>query len=99
MGQDHDNDGVSNGIEYFMGLSGSGFTVNPAIATTRAISWPKGASYTGIYGTHYAIETSADLSSWDPVPETSVTIDADSVDYTLPTTGPKGFARLKVTGP
>jgi autotransporter-associated beta strand protein len=99
MGQDHDNDGVGNGIEYFMGLSGSGFTATPAIATNLAISWPKGASYTGTYGTHYVIETSADLSIWDPVPETAVTIDADSVDYTLPTTGPKGFARLKVTGP
>jgi hypothetical protein len=57
------------------------------------------ANRPGNYLTHYVIETSADLSIWDLVPETSVTIDADSVDYTLPTTGPKGFVHLKVTGP
>ncbi|MEO7173817.1 autotransporter-associated beta strand repeat-containing protein, partial [Flavobacterium sp.] len=28
--QDHDNDGVKNGIEYFMGQTGSTFTANPA---------------------------------------------------------------------
>ncbi|MCX6879522.1 MAG: autotransporter-associated beta strand repeat-containing protein [Verrucomicrobia bacterium] len=99
MGQDHDFDGVSNGIEYFMGLSGSGFTANPAIAANGAISWPKGATYTGTYGTDYFVETSLDLSIWAPVPEANVAIDADSVDYVLHQTDPAKFARLKVTGP
>jgi hypothetical protein len=69
------------------------------VSTVEDIALPITLSGTDANGTHYVIETSADLSIWDPVPETSVTIDADSVDYTLPTTGPKGFARLKVTGP
>lgn len=99
MAQDHDNDGVDNGIEYFMGLNGNGFTAMPAMAANGAISWPKGASYTGTYGTHYVIQTSVNLTTWDDVPSGSVSIDADSVDYTLPKTGPTGYARLKVTGP
>lgn len=103
--QDHDNDGVSNGVEYFMGLSGNAFTANPGVdPSTRIVSWPKGASYTGTYGTHYAIQISSDLGIGDPwadVPIADVTIDGDSVDYDLDTApaGTRKFARLKVTGP
>jgi autotransporter-associated beta strand protein len=102
--QDHDGDGVPNGVEYFMGLSGSGFTANPAPNAFKVVSWPKGASYTGVYGTDYAIQVSSDLGIADPwtnVAESSLTIDSDSVDYDLDTApaGPRKFARLKVTGP
>ncbi len=102
--QDHDNDGVSNGVEYFMGLSGNGFTANPGPNASNVISWPKGASYTGIYGTHYSIQNSSDLGVRDPwtdVPLPNVTIDGNSVDYDLDTApaGSRKFSRLKVTGP
>lgn len=96
---DYDNDGVPNGVEYFMGNTTPGFTPNPAIGTNRTISWPVGASYTGTYGTDYRLETSADLVTWDPVPQNEVGIDSDSIDYTLPLDGPKKFVRLVVTGP
>jgi len=104
LDQDHDGDGVSNGVEYFMGLSGNGFTANPVPNASNVVSWPKGTTYNGIYGTDYAIQISTDLGVTDPwtnVPESNLTIDLDSVDYDLDTapTGPKKFVRLKVTGP
>ncbi len=99
INMDHDNDGVANGVEYFMGLSGSGFTSNPAVNGAGLVSWPKGASYTGTYGTDYVIQTSTNLGTWTDVPLGNVTIDSDSIDYTLPAGNPKQFARLKVTGP
>ena len=102
--QDHDGDGVPNGVEYFMGLSGSGFTSNPAPNASGLVSWPKGGSYSGAYGTDYAIQISSDLGISDPwtdVPVGNVIIDGDSVDYDLdtPPAGARKFARLKVTGP
>jgi len=103
LDQDHDGDGVPNGIEYFMGLSGNAFTANPTPNAAGTISWPIGAEYDGIYGTDYVIETSDDLAegNWQPVLETdpNLTIGASSIDYTLPTGEVKVFARLKVTGP
>jgi autotransporter-associated beta strand protein len=98
MDMDHDNDGVPNGIEYFMGESGSGFTANPGLDATKTIAWPKAAGYTGVYGTDYTVQTSADLSVWDDVPPGDVT-DANPLEYTLPTVAPIQFTRLKVTGP
>lgn len=104
ISQDHDGDGVPNGVEYFAGLSGSGFTTNPTPNASNVVSWPKGASYAGTYGTDFVIQISSDLGLTDPwtnVPSGNVTIDADSVDYDLDTTpaGTRKFARLVVTGP
>ena len=97
--QDHDNDGVDNGIEYFMGLSGTSFTANPALDASNKITWTMGDSYTGTYGTDYLVQTSSDLNTWDPVPEASVTINntapGKSLAYTLTGAG-KRFVRLKV---
>ncbi|MCW1922267.1 autotransporter-associated beta strand repeat-containing protein [Luteolibacter arcticus] len=99
MAMDHDHDGVANGIEYFMGVNGSAFTANPAMNAARLISWPKGAGYTGVYGTDYVVQTSINLTTWDDVLVGDVVIESDSVDYTLPTGGSPKFMRLKVTGP
>ena len=98
MGMDHDNDGVSNGIEYFMGLSGSAFTANPAPDAARKVSWPKGVGYTGVYGTDYVVQTSTNLAAWTDVPSGEVT-DGRPLEYTLPLDAVKKFVRLKVTGP
>lgn len=99
MDMDHDHDGVPNGIEYFMGQNGDGFTPSPVLAADGQISWPKDAYYSGSYGIDYVLETSPDLVIWTPVPVGNVAIDSDSVDYTLPHVAPKQFVRLKVTGP
>lgn len=102
---DHDNDGVSNGVEYFLGgnTDTTGFTPTPGVvntAGTLSITWTKAAGYTGVYGTDFVVETSSTLSgAWTT--ETlgvNVVITGNEVKYTFPA-GTKNFARLKVTGP
>ncbi len=94
--QDHDLDGLDNGAEYFMGATGSSFTANPGVVA-GTVTWPMGASYTGVYGTDYLIQTSANLTSWSLVPAGSLTISSGtSVSYTLPVGSPKLFTRLVV---
>ena len=103
---DHDNDGVPNGIEYFLGgasLNTTGFTALPSVvenAGVRSVTWTFGNGYTGTYGTNFRVETSPDLQNPWTV-ETlagNVTITGNQVKYTFPV-GTRGFARLVVTGP
>jgi len=115
LNEDHDGDGVANGVEYF--LSGNadttGFTPLP-ILTAGSITWPAAsinAGYAGVYDIHFTVETSETLEagSWVTAPlgtgAGTVSIpfatpaSIRNVKYTFPTTGPKKFARLKVTGP
>ncbi|MCW1925731.1 autotransporter-associated beta strand repeat-containing protein [Luteolibacter arcticus] len=104
MDLDHDNDGVDNGIEYFMGQTGSTFTANPAPAG-GIVTWPMGATYTGVYGTDYEVQYSTDLVFWTQAPigtgDNTVTVypgptPARSVAYDVPSGG-KSFVRLVVT--
>ncbi len=95
--EDHDGDGVPNGIEYFMGETGSGFTPGPAVDATAA-TWAMGASYPGTYEVDFIVQSSVDLVAWDDVPEAGVTFGPTSVSCALPP-GTVGFLRLKVTGP
>ena len=106
--QDHDNDGVPNGIEYFLGGSANttGFTPLPGVvdtAGTLSVTWTKAADYPGVYGTDYVVQTSTVLAadSWTNEPDTGdVSISGNNVTYTFPSFGPvKKFARLKVMGP
>ena len=108
---DHDNDGVSNGVEYFIGgPSGNttGFTALPGVTNTvgtLSVTWTMAASYTGAYLTDFVVETSETLTgTWvtesvSPTPGATVTITDDDVKYTFPAGPMKKFARLKVTGP
>ena len=110
MDQDHDNDGVLNGIEWFLGgnTNTTGPTTLPGVtntAGTLSVTWTKAADYTGTYGTDFIVETSSTLTgAWTPelatpTPGFTVTFPtATEVKFTFPT-GTKNFARLKVTGP
>jgi hypothetical protein len=102
---DHDNDGVSNGIEYFLGGNSntSGQTTLPGITNTNgtlSVTWTKSVTYLGTYGTNFWIETSDTLTgTWTT--ETAggnVIINGNSITYTFPA-GTRRFARLKVQGP
>jgi autotransporter-associated beta strand protein len=104
---DHDNDGVANGVEYFLGGNSNttGFTALPAVvntAGTLSVTWTKAAvGYNGNYGSDFRVETSATLAAGSWTTETlgvAVTITGNAVKYTFPA-GTKNFARLKVTGP
>jgi alpha-galactosidase len=107
LAQDHDNDGVPNGIEYFLGGNSNttGFTPLPGVSNaggTLSVTWTKHAGYTGAYPTDFVVETSETLTgTW--VAATSpgtVTITGNQVKYTFPSPlGSKKFVRLKVTGP
>jgi autotransporter-associated beta strand protein len=99
LDQDHDGDGVKNGIEYFMGQTGSTFTANPA-EVSGTVTWPMDDSYIGVYGTDYEVQYSTDLVIWTKVEEgtgdNTVAVTAGtSVVYDIPTGG-KSFVRLVV---
>ena len=110
LDEDHDNDGVDNGTEYFLGGSTNttGFTALPGVTDTAgilSITWTKAASYppTAVYGTDFVVETSTTLSgAWGTASlgagANQVLITGDDVKYTFPA-GTRNFARLKVTGP
>lgn len=110
--QDHDNDGVDNGTEFFLvgdasAPSSTGFTALPGVTNTGgtlSVTWTKAATgYTGTYATDFVVETSSTLSgAWTAaaigVGADKVEITGNNVKYTFPT-GTNNFARLKVTGP
>lgn len=89
-GQDHDNDGTPNGIEYFMGETGSTFTIMPSLDATNTVNWVKDPDYSGTW----QVQTSPDLTTWTNV---SGTDNGNSVSYTLPTGLGKQFLRLLAT--
>jgi hypothetical protein len=88
---DYDKDGVPNGIEYFMGETGSTFTANPSVVGGK-ITWPYDATATGIT---YQVLGSSDLANWTPVSPQPVP-SGGTLEYTLPTGTPKRFIRLEV---
>ena len=108
LNDDHDNDGVDNGVEYFMGGPNgntTGFTALPGVTNTGGIlsvTWTKAGDYTGTYGNQFVVETSDSLGGiWtDEVSPGNVTVSGNIVTYTFPSPlGTKRFARLRVTGP
>jgi fibronectin-binding autotransporter adhesin len=103
---DHDQDGVPNGIEYFLGGSSntSGPTPLPAIANTSgtlSITWSKASTYPGLYGTDFTIETSDTLTgTWTPeLLGVNVTRNGNQFTYTFPVGGTQRFVRLRVVSP
>jgi hypothetical protein len=91
-GQDFDNDGVKNGIEYFMGQTGSSFTAIPGPDKTNTVRWTMNPAYTG----SYEVQTSPDLSTWTNVDPKPAPADG-KVSYTLPPGLGTQFVRLLVT--
>ncbi|MEK7951844.1 hypothetical protein [Luteolibacter soli] len=90
---DFDGDGVPNGIEFFMGQSGSGFTANPQIALDHTITWNRATDRTV---SSVFVQVSTDLVTWTNAPSGAV-YNANSVVYTVPTGLTKHFIRLLVT--
>ncbi len=87
---DYDKDGISNGVEFFMGTDATVANAAPAISN-GAISWSRNRN--NAVGT-YTIQTSTDLATWSDVAATSTT--ASAVSYTLPAGQTRVFARLSV---
>ncbi len=104
--EDHDNDGVANGIEYFLSGTGNstGFTSLPGVdASSMSVTWVRSATYSGSYSTHFVVETSDSLSGTWTVATLGTAADqveltGQQVRYRFPT-GTKRFARLKIITP
>jgi len=95
-GEDYNNDGVSNGVAYFMGMNG--LATNPSVETAgsvRTVTW----SHVGVV-TSFEVQVSDNLSDWSPAdPGDVVATDPPTgqVVYTFPGTLAKQFCRLVVT--
>jgi hypothetical protein len=93
----YNNDGVQNGIKFFMNAP-PGFTANPSLVG-RTVTWPNGGNMpSSAYGSQFVVQTSTDLVNWTDVlvSDPNLTNSAGAVSYTLSGTG-KQFTRLKVT--
>jgi len=94
--QDFDNDGLPNGVEYFMGTAGNASTPSPGIVS-GSVTWPR-ASGTTIAS--FRVETSPNLSTWSDASVSypaNLSISASQVVFTMPTSPTSLFVRLVVT--
>ena len=94
---DYDNDGVSNGIEYFMNAA-PGFTANPGFIG-NTVTWVNGGNIPHIaYGTQFVVQTSSDLESWTNVPASHNGLNntASALSYVV-SGASRQFVRLRVT--
>ncbi|MEI6607321.1 MAG: hypothetical protein WCP35_18570, partial [Verrucomicrobiota bacterium] len=101
------NDGVQNGIAYFMNETGR--ATLPGIDANNKITWTNGGNIPSTeYGAdkQFVVQTSTDLGNWTDVPVGSLTTNTDGPDgalsYTLPQSSPgapKLFVRLAVLAP
>jgi hypothetical protein len=109
LDQDHDNDGVLNGIEWFINGSNesNGHTTLPSVTgsgDTLSITWTKAATYIGIYGSSFVVETCETLiGTWTPEALSSngpVSVNGNDVTFTFPLPmSTRNFVRLRVIEP
>jgi hypothetical protein len=70
---DYDNDGVSNGVEYFMNAA-PGFTANPGLVG-NTVTWPNGGKIpSSAYGSQFQVQKSTDLANWSAVASDDITL-------------------------
>ncbi len=87
---DYNNDGVANGIAYFMGMNG--LATNPGLDGSNKVTWPVSSSFMG----SYEVQTSANLATWTNVTPKPLPA-SGNLTYTLPPGLGKQFVRLLVT--
>ncbi|MGJ8644108.1 MAG: LamG-like jellyroll fold domain-containing protein [Luteolibacter sp.] len=87
---DFDLDGTQNGIEYFFGETGSGFTSSSPVIVGNQYTWTVSDTFDGTY----TVQTSPDLAIWTDV---ASTLSEGTVTYDLPAGDGPFFVRLKVT--
>jgi sugar lactone lactonase YvrE len=95
---DPDNDGLTNAMEYALGLDPRYSDGSPGVYSGGTLTFTKGAQAVTNGDVTYEIETSTTLGV-APSPWTVVTPATDTpteISFNL-TSGPKNFARLKIT--
>jgi hypothetical protein len=96
---DWDNDGVSNGVEFFMNAT-PGFTANPVLDGTNKVTWPNGGNIPNSgYGSQFVVQTSIDLANWTDVPgigDANLVNTPSLFSYSLTTGSNRQFVRLLV---
>ncbi len=99
---DPDNDGLTNLMEYALGLDPRFSSGSPGVSSNggKTITYTKGAEAKVNLDVTYSIETSTTLgvapSPWTEGTNPEVTQDADSISITFPVGPTENFARLKV---
>ena len=96
---DFDLDGVPNGVEYFMGQTGSAFTANPGLVGGK-VTWPRdptaAASFKVQVSESLAVGEWTDVSPSDPNLDLTI---PTQITFTLPTNSVRKFCRLQVILP
>ncbi len=95
---DSDKDGINNLTEYALNTNLSGFDGSVGTLSVGVLSFTKRAAAVTNGDVTYAIEVSTDLGVSNPwtTLTTGVTNNSTTISASLPTGGPKQFARLKV---
>jgi fibronectin-binding autotransporter adhesin len=97
---DFDKDGLTNLIEYALGLNPIVSSQPSGTFANGALSFTKGADAIANNDVIFEIEESTDLGVTDPwatVVTEGAADDSPDISYTLPTGQPREFARLKIT--
>ena len=97
-GEDHDGDGMPNGIEHLMGETGSSFTPNPGIQN-NTITWPKDPLALTTWQVLFSenLRESGYPGGWAPAPPEMVTDNGDSITVEVPDDASRLFIRLSTT--
>jgi len=85
---DYNNDGVQNGIAYFMGMNG--LATNPGVEGGK-VTWPRVGTVSS-----FEVQVSTNLTDWSHAPSGVDTSDPGKVVYTLPVGASRTFCRLSV---
>lgn len=93
--EDFDNDGLTNIIEYALGLDPKSSDVPAGTLEEGVLTFIKGTDAIASFEVGWVIQQSTDLSTWTDAVTQAAGNPAASISYTLPTGQGKVFARLK----
>jgi autotransporter-associated beta strand protein len=92
---DFDKDGLTNFVEYALGLNPTVSSVPPGTFTEGTLSFTKGIEARANGDATYEIEQSTTLGTWTVVVPNAPA--SPTISHTLPAGQPRQFARLRIT--